>query len=555
MSAPSFDLTREPWIPVSLPNGETTEWGLRELFARAHEASGLAISSAVTYNAVLRYLLAIAHRAYEGPASPKAWLDIWKPQHFDAARLDEYLDRYQYRFDLFHEEYPFAQVQKRASIRNPKPGGKQNETLLGAPKPLMQMEPERTDNKTLARHQRNDRAPSFSAAEATRMLLVQQAYALGGGNSYPFRRAESPLIAGYSVLIDGHTLFQTICLNLNGYSPQGDAPWWEWEGLDVEPAEQGSDPRGLTDLLTWRSRQILLAPNPDGSVAWYFMQQGYKLPSGTLVDPFMALRQLKDERWIGMRFDEARALWRDSHALIESQRASTDDSSGSTHTRRPDIIEWRATIEEFALVAGTEATLPPLKMRVCGANKSAGGGNFAFIRMEQLSIPTRLILDPELAEVVHLALDRAERTKWALDGALKVFVWTYLSGASALDRGEGVPDALRVDDDDFSRMLSTLNTSERYWASLEQGFQTFLNGLVSTGSGPAQLAWYTHLRSTATDALRTSVRGSTVDPRRMRAGILAERALGRRLGDLSKLIRELDPSDTQSEFAVEATTP
>lgn len=554
MQTPSFDLTREPWIPVVLSSGETTEWSLRDLFARAHEASGLAISSAVTYNAVLRYLLAIAHRAYEGPASSKAWLDIWRPQRFDAARVDEYLDRYQHRFDLFHDEYPFAQVQTSASIRQLKPGGKQEATLLGNLKPLMQMEPERTDNKTLARHQRNDRAPSFSAAEAARMLLVQQAYALGGGNSYPFRRAESPLIAGYSVLIDSATLFETVCLNLNEYTPTLDAPWWEWKHGDPEPVEQGTEPRGLTDLLTWRSRQILLAPNVDGSVTRYFMQQGYKLPGGRLVDPFMALRQLKDERWIGMRFDEARALWRDSHALIEANRTSTDENSRSARTRRPDIIEWRATIEEFALVAESKATLPQLKLRVCGANKSAGGGNFAFVRMEHLSIPTRLIIEPDLAEVVPAALDRAERTKWALDGALKVFVWAYLSGASTLDRGEGVPDALRVDDEDFSRMLSTLNTSERYWASLERGFQTFLSELVSTGSKPAALAWYKVLRGAAFQALTDSVRVSTVDPRRMRAGILAQRALGRRLGDLSTLIRVLDPEANAPANPEEAMT-
>lgn len=555
MSTPSFDLTHEPWIPVALPGGEATEWSLRELFTHAHEASGLAISSAVTYNAVLRYVLAIAQRAYEGPASPAAWLDIWRPQRFNGARIDKYLDRYQHRFDLFHDEYPFAQVQKGASIRQPKLGGKQEATLLGDLKPLMQMEPERTDNKTLARHQRNDRAPSFSAAEAARMLLVQQAYALGGGNSYPFRRAESPLIAGYSVLIDSATLFETVCLNLNEYTAIPDAPWWEWKHGDPEPVEQGTEPRGLTDLLTWRSRQILLAPNADGSVTRYFMQQGYKLPGGRLVDPFMAQRQLKDERWIAMRFDEARALWRDSHALIEAERASTDESSRSTRTRRPDIVEWRARIEEFELAGGSNATLPPLKLRVCGANKSTGGGNFAFIRMEQLSIPTRLIIEPELAEVVRAALDRAERTKWALDGALKVFVWAYLSGASTLDRREDVPDAPRVDDDDFSRMLSTLNTSERYWASLERGFQAFLNDLVSTGPGPGQLAWYKLLRSAAFDALTESVRGSTVDPRRMRAGILAERALGRRLGDLSALIRALDPDANASTNPEEVMTP
>lgn len=562
MTMASFNLVREPWIPVALPDLTTEKWSLRDVLIRAHEAADFAIASPLTANAVMRYLLAILHRSYSGPKTEGEWLSIWKSKQFDGQRIADYLEEFESRFDLFHAEKPFAQVQTCSPTCQSKPGSKKGETLLGELKPAMQMQVERSDNKTLSTHQRNDRPDSFTSAEAARMLLTQQAYALGGGNSYPFRRAESPLIAGYTVTLTGENLFATLTLNLNHYvrgalrelpaGPEEEEPWWEREGSDPEPKEIGTIPRGLTDLLTWRSRQILLVPDANGTVTHYYMQQWYKLPAGTPPDPFMSLRKLKDGRFIAAKFDEARALWRDSSALIEHEQADADQDRAST--RRPEIVDWYAQIVNGE---GHGSGLPSTRLLVVGAGKSEGGGNFTAVRSERLLIPRELLNNDNLAEHVRNAIQNAERTHSDLKHALGIYVWAYLSGASKLDTGNKLPDRITVGNkgnvkrEDFDRVVSTLNVSERYWAQLEGPFQSLLRDLVGEDSLSGLVSWYETLRNAAQQSLDDSVIGSGQDSRRMRAGILARQQLSARLAPLKKLTNDLHAQIEGTHSAME----
>lgn len=546
MATLSFNLIREPWIPIFLANRSIETWSMCDVLAKADEISDLAISSPLTTNAVMRYLLAILHRTYQGPRTEAEWRAIWDTTHFDRDRIDDYLHRFESRFDLFDPERPFAQVQASAPIRQLKPGTKKGETLLGELKPAMQMHVERTDNKTLSYHQRNDRPASFSPAEAARMLLTQHAYALGGGNSYPFRRAESPGIAGYAVMLEGKNLFETLTLNLNHYGtgtlhelpegPDDDSPWWELEGADPEPLEGGTVPRGLTDLLTWRSRQILLDPDPDGTITHYYMQQGYKLPAGTPPDPFMSLRQLKDGRYIAAKFDEAKALWRDSSALIEHQRIDVD-MDGSP-TRRPEIIDWFATISDRS-----GESLPAAKLRVVGAGKSEGGGNFATVRLERLTVPRAVLGDDVLAEQVKNAVQVAETTFRDLSHAMRLYVWAWREGASDLDQGKPIPKTPMPDKGDLEAIMTASNVAERYWSSLGTPFNAFLEGLVGNPNA-AFVAWVRQIVDAATHAFNSlSSVDSGSDVRQLRAAVLGQERLRYRLGPLNRAIREFEADD------------
>ncbi len=221
-NAPPFDLITEPWLPVLLTDGTAAEWGLAEIFARAHEARGLSEPSPLTYTAVLRTLLAILHRATDGPRTPHDWAEMYREGRFDSDRIAAYLTQWKDRFDLYHPERPFAQVDASITMKD------------SSPVTRLLMERSSGNNPTLFDHAYDADPPALSPAEAARALLTAHAYAFAGSGG---KFMQSPMVAGYAVTFEGRSLFETLLLNLYGYDDRflvrlqlrktGDAPWWE----------------------------------------------------------------------------------------------------------------------------------------------------------------------------------------------------------------------------------------------------------------------------------------------------------------------------------------
>src|SRR5207248_11132393 len=82
------------------------------------------------------------------------------------------------------------------------------------------------NNDTLFDHSVDDRPASISAAEAARLLVACQGYAMGGRVSYEHKQHGSahagPLVKGALVVVQGDSLFQTMMLNLCWYNEHGE---------------------------------------------------------------------------------------------------------------------------------------------------------------------------------------------------------------------------------------------------------------------------------------------------------------------------------------------
>ena len=115
--AKEFNLVDEPWIRVLTASG-TEEVSLREVFARGEQIAGFAGESPAQDVAILRLLLAIAHRAIAGPNSFAEWGDNWNNRTNLVGAVEEYLTQHLERFDLCHPSAPFYQVADLHTSKN-----------------------------------------------------------------------------------------------------------------------------------------------------------------------------------------------------------------------------------------------------------------------------------------------------------------------------------------------------------------------------------------------------------------------------------------------------
>jgi len=106
----TFNLTREPWIPVERLDGSVAEWSTRDVLHGAHTLRALADPSPLVVAALTRHLLALLHRSYDGPRTMNQWCAVASGGAFDGSRIDAYLNRVEDRMDLFHPTHPFAQT-------------------------------------------------------------------------------------------------------------------------------------------------------------------------------------------------------------------------------------------------------------------------------------------------------------------------------------------------------------------------------------------------------------------------------------------------------------
>ena len=107
----TFDLVERPWIMVHRrADGRVEEVSIREAFARAGEFRTLLGEVPTQTFALVRMLLAILHRAVDGPVDPADWHALWRDRDLPMSDIDGYLDEYRDRFDLLSPEQPFYQV-------------------------------------------------------------------------------------------------------------------------------------------------------------------------------------------------------------------------------------------------------------------------------------------------------------------------------------------------------------------------------------------------------------------------------------------------------------
>ena len=73
-----FDLISSKWIPVIPVSGMPLHVGLAEAIVGAHQFAELRDPSPLVTAALHRLLLAILHRAFDGPRDLSAWAVLWE---------------------------------------------------------------------------------------------------------------------------------------------------------------------------------------------------------------------------------------------------------------------------------------------------------------------------------------------------------------------------------------------------------------------------------------------------------------------------------------------
>lgn len=354
-ATPSFDLTREPWLPVQRQDGVEEEVSLREIFTQAGELRRLVGDVPTQEFALLRILLAIVHDAIEGPEDLEDWQELWDAG-LPVERIHAYLDQHQDRFDLLDPCQPFFQT---PGLRTTKGDVTSLDRLVadvpnGAP--FFTMRARGVDR--------------LSFAEAARWVVHAHAYdtsgiktgvvgdpLVKGGRAYPRGVAWAGRLGG--VLIEGANLRQTLLLNLIAYDTgdlridaEQDRPAWRRPPTgpgQADELELARRPAGLRDLYTWQSRRIRLAFDAEG-VFGVILSYGDPLEAHNMhqYEPMTGWRRSEtQEKKLGLpqvymprEHDRSRSAWRGLGALVAGRAPGAEQRK----IVRPRILGWAARL-------------------------------------------------------------------------------------------------------------------------------------------------------------------------------------------------------------------
>ncbi len=409
----AFLLTQEPWIPVRL-QGRSVEVSLEDALLLAHKIERLEDPSPLVEAALFRLLLAVIHRALEGPEDRWTLLELHQSGQFPKNRILRYLNAHRERFWLFHPEAPFYQVADLPTD-NPAPWTKLRAEIASG------------NNPTLFSHAYDDNPTPVGYAEAARHLVAHQSFAPGG----LIRRlgvtsaVDAPLARAAVFIPQGANLFESLVYSLVPYTPEGDEPIWE--APPVQAKELLADARkrpgkklpfeGRTRVYTWLSRGIRLIPER-GYVRFMGYGPGIDPLEPELYhhDPHVAYRSDRD-RLLPVRLREDRAFWRDFTALYP------EEGSGIP----PAALDAAAWLKMQA------ANGKPVALSVYG--QVTDQSKVLEIRREHYPLPTRQERGT-LRIALQTALERVEETADCLRKGARVMASRLLSPERTPDPGE-----------------------------------------------------------------------------------------------------------------------
>jgi CRISPR system Cascade subunit CasA len=486
---PSFNLVDEPWLPVRA-HGEpgVREVSLREALARAPDFVELSHPSPVVTVSLYRLALAVLHAAHRGPATHDSRKAMWEAGAFDPTVLDRYLGEVGHRFDLFDPVRPFYQVPDLPTSAATSIAKLGHAYSAG-------------NNPVHFDHTWDDAPPALPAAEAARLLVTQQTFAIGGLIARlpgePPSAEAGHLVKGAVCLATGNNLFETLMLNLvvmNGaesrpfeFDQRQDGPAWDAELPTAGPRQL----RGYLDLLTWQSRRVRLLPDEGGDTVSRavimagnrFTQQANLEGRETMV-AYRRRKTAKDtEPFAPVGFRPEQALWRDSHALVQDSETST----------RPLVLASLKGMLDRRRVVGLSAF-----------GLSTDRAKVFLWRREDLPLPLAYLEDESktLVEELRGAVGAAEDAA----GALRRSVWTMAELALAPDANA---DRARV-----TQLTESLAPERAYWPRLDLPFRKFIVDLPLGDGEAAKREWASEIQNAATaafdrcaSALATSSRG------------------------------------------------
>lgn len=469
-----FDLTREPWIPVTPVDGPQSETSLRELFVGAHELRDLASTSPLENVAILCLLLAILYDL-RNPADESQfeddWAGLWEAGRFPVTEIGAYFEARRDCFDLFHGQRPFYQI----------PG-----LVVDRKNPVSRLITEAASgNRATLFDRRADANPDpATPAVAARALLVSQGFAVAlgraatahfGGVQHPRPdSADAILLRGLTIWLSGENLFETLLLNYSPYvRSAADAPAWDVEPLHalMDRLQGGSRvtvaARGRLDRLTWQSRLVRLLPeiDPDGRIVVrhvYFSQgrsadkAGHPMKTYRCEDP--------EKGFLPLGLSPRKAAWRDAHALFQMKTTDREQPAAA--------LQWASEMRILGPLGARHTVGFNIVGLATAPNKAS---KLLMWRQERMPLPVALIgeeynaLLGEIRNALALAENEDRRMRSQMSRVVKLYL------APDLDR----PGGRQPDPREVNRLLGAVDPRRAFWPRLEAPFYRFLAELAA----------------------------------------------------------------------------
>lgn len=470
-----FNLLDEPWIPV-LCTGEVVDVSIMEALDRAAEIDSLAADLSSQRFAITRLLLAVIHRAVDGPTTWEEWKQLWTAPALPMDQIRAYAEKHHERFFLRHADQPFFQT---PTLRTGK----------GEWSSLRKIVADLPAGHPLFTNRFESDVERMTPAEAARWLVHVQAFdtsgiksgAVGdarakGGRGYPIGPAWAGQLGG--VLAQGLSLRETLLLNLLGYEDDAvtigspsDLPAWERPVTD--PTWSEATPQGAISLYTWQSRRVLLRWDED-HVTGVVLANGDKLTPQFKqgLEPHTVWRYSEPqskkfgvEVFMPAIHDPSRQAWRGLSRLLGQEVRRT---VGKKETPKPPESALVAWVQSLVANGAVDKKYP-----LVFASTSVIYGSHQSVTDEivddSVAVPAAVTVDGPLRELVlHMTADT--------DTAVSA----YARFADNLAIAAGGDDKLRGD-----------NARETAFSALDLPIRAWLADLSPDSDVPtARRAWH-----------------------------------------------------------------
>jgi len=409
-----------------------------EVLNTAAELRAIQHASPIVTLALHRFVIAFLYGAFQGPRNVSSLSSILDAGRFDPTVIGRYARSTQEQFWLFHPERPFLQ-----DPRLPEEMKSDSDAPASIFQLLREAAPPR--GKTLFDHTVSAQEGSLTAAEAARYLLADQFFALQDGRGY----TPSMLTFGAALFVTGQNLFETLALNLVPYNSESpiksfvdkDRPFWDRDAFDPAPF-----PDGWLDYLTRPYRRLFLVSSNGSTVTHIYRKAATAIDRewrSQATDPWIASR-VTDKGVRPIPFSADRALWRDSHALVQHLAGREKGAPG--YENLLVRLDRGASIEALGVVArNNEVDL---------------------WRHERLPLPRHYLTDSDL-------VDQLGRTLQLAEDAAKILRSSLWSLAKMALFPSGNPEQKRV-----RSLVDSLAVERPYWAALDTPFRRLMVALA-----------------------------------------------------------------------------
>lgn len=433
MNRPSFNVLKEPWIPVIRLDGSRDELGILPCLEQAPNLREIRDPAPIIefgmYRLLVAFVLDALIMADRRPEDPLDLKSLIKDGRFDFRMIENYIEQCGDVFDLFHPERPFLQTKMDKS----------------KPKPFAGMFPSAPSGTNVNHwHHESENSIEVTVREATRLLTTIAPFMTSGGAGLSPSINGAPAIYALPV---GRNLFETIVLNLpcrkNQDSGNGTTAW-----RSISSPGQERTQATTIESLTWRPRQIHLVPEVGNDDSIRVREMKFEKGDSTRltwIDASLAYRRDKD-KVTSVRMRENRPLWRDAGPLLLLNESEHGRDEKKISFSRPDVVEQAFVVKEVG---------DPLVIQVYGMRTDMKMKVFEWIR-SQWTIPSKLGRSTRLGSLVKQELDRAEQAAYHLRSCIKAL---YPRGGASNKK------ALGTITDRCERM---------YWLRLESSFHPLM---------------------------------------------------------------------------------